>query len=411
MKLLLFVFFVLTTSFTYWLRHINLAYLKKHGAVVPDGFGDAISREKLQKTVDYTFATSRLGLWESLFDNLLLVIFLFGGLLALYDAFIASLSGSGIIAAILFFLILSWLQTALELPFSLYSTFVVEAGFGFNTMTLRLWLLDLIKSQAIGAVITGLLIAAVFTLIGWSPLHWWLWVWAFLALFGLFMMFISPYVIEPLFNKFEPVTEPGLAEEIGAMMARAGLQVGKVVQMDASRRSKHSNAYFTGIGKVKRIVLYDTLLQQMSHAEIVAVLAHEIGHWKLGHIWKRLLVAELVALVVAYGAFVALGWHGLPGLLGYTALSLPARLVILGFIASLLSLPLTPLFSWLSRRDEYAADRFSAAITGDPEALASALIKLSAENMSNLHPHPFYAAWYYSHPPVVQRVNLLRTLD
>lgn len=339
------------------------------------------------------------------------MIFLFGGLLALYDAFIASLSGSGIIAAILFFLILSWLQTALELPFSLYSTFVVEAGFGFNTMTLRLWLLDLIKSQAIGAVITGLLIAAVFTLIGWSPLHWWLWVWAFLALFGLFMMFISPYVIEPLFNKFEPVTEPGLAEEIGAMMARAGLQVGKVVQMDASRRSKHSNAYFTGIGKVKRIVLYDTLLQQMSHAEIVAVLAHEIGHWKLGHIWKRLLVAELVALVVAYGAFVALGWHGLPGLLGYTALSLPARLVILGFIASLLSLPLTPLFSWLSRRDEYAADRFSAAITGDPEALASALIKLSAENMSNLHPHPFYAAWYYSHPPVVQRVNLLRTLD
>lgn len=411
MKLLLFVLFALTTAFTYWLRHINLAHLKKHGAVVPDGFGDAISQEKLQKTVDYTFATSRLGLWESLFDNLLLVVFLFGGLLALYDAFITALSGSAVIAAILFFIILFWLQTALELPFSLYGTFVVEAGFGFNTMTLRLWLMDLVKSQAIGALITALLIGAVFSLIGWSPLHWWLWVWAFLALFGLFMMFISPYVIEPLFNKFEPVTEPGLAEEIGAMMARAGLQVGKVVQMDASRRSKHSNAYFTGIGKVKRIVLYDTLLQQMSHAEIVAVLAHEIGHWKLGHIWKRLLVAEMVALAVSYGAFAALGWQGLPGLLGYTALSLPARLVILGFIASLISLPFTPLFSWLSRRDEYGADRFAAETTGDPEALATALIKLSAENLSNLHPHPLYAGFYYSHPPVVERVKMLRILD
>ncbi|NJD90476.1 MAG: M48 family metallopeptidase [Geobacter sp.] len=410
MKLLFFSLFVLTTAFTYWLRHINLAHLNKHGAVVPAGFEDAISQDKLNKTVDYTFATSRLGLWESLFDNLLLVIFLFGGLLARYDAFIATLGGSAIIKAILFFICLSWLQTLLELPFTLYSTFVVEARFGFNTMTLRLWLVDLLKSQAIGAVLTGLLLGVAFALIGWSPLHWWLWVWAFLALFSLFMMFISPYLIEPLFNKFEPVTEPGLAEEIGAMMARAGLQVGSVVQMDASKRSKHSNAYFTGIGKVKRIVLFDTLIKQMSHAEIVAVLAHEIGHWKLGHVRKRLLVAELVALVVSYGAFVALAWSGLPGLLGYTALSLPARLVVLAFIGSLISFPLAPLFSWLSRRDEYGADCFAADITGDPEALATALIKLSAENLSNLHPHPFYAAWYYSHPPVVERLNQLRTL-
>jgi STE24 endopeptidase len=142
----------------------------------------------------------------------------------------------------------------------------------------------------------------------------------------------------------------------------------------------------------------------------VAVLAHEIGHWKLGHIRKKLLLVEAMALAASYGAYLALGWQELPGLLGYTALSLPARLVLLGFIVSLLSLPLTPLFSWLSRRDEYAADRFAARITADPESLATALIKLSSENLSNLHPHPFYAAFYYSHPPVVARVNLLRTL-
>ena len=210
--------------------------------------------------------------------------------------FIAGLAESFILRGLLFFLILTWVQTLLELPFSYYGTFVVEARHGFNTMTPRLWIIDLLKSQMIGSLLFAIMTAAAFWLIQWRPLHWWLWVWGFLALFTLFMMFISPYVIEPLFNKFEPVVEEGLEDDIKVMMARAGLQVGKVMQMDASKRSRHSNAYFTGIGKVKRIVLYDTLIKQMTHAEIVAVLAHEIGHWKKGHIRKRLLLAEAGAL-------------------------------------------------------------------------------------------------------------------
>lgn len=408
MKLLLFALFAITTAFTYWLRHINLAHLKKHGATVPAGFEATISQETLAKTVAYTFESSRLGLWESLFDNLLLVLFLFGGVLQLYDRLILGFGTAPLLQGVLFFIILSWLQTVLEMPFSLYGTFVVEARHGFNTMTAKLWVVDLLKSQLIGTAITGLLLSVVFALIGWSSAHWWLWVWGFLALFTLFMMFISPYVIEPLFNKFEPVTEEGLEEDIRAMMEKAGLRVGSVMQMDASKRSRHSNAYFTGIGKVKRIVLFDTLIKQMSHAEIVAVLAHEIGHWQKGHIWKRLLLAEAGALAGSWIAFRALAWEGLPGLLGYDSLSLAARLVILGFIASIAMFPLTPFSSWLSRRDEYEADRFAIDITGDPEPLASALIKLSAENLSNLHPHPLYAAFYYSHPPVVERVRVLR---
>lgn len=410
MIIILFTLFALTTAFTYWLRHINLNHLKKHGATVPPGFEAAISAETLAKTVAYTFESSRLGLWESLFDNLLLLLFLFAGLLPVYDRLVGSITAYPLLAGVLFFILLSWLQTLLEIPFSLYGTFVVEARHGFNTMTPRLWLVDLLKSQAIGTVITGLLLAVIFALIGWSSSHWWLWVWGFLAIFTLFMMFISPYVIEPLFNKFEPVTEDGLEDDIKAMMAKAGLQVGKVMQMDASKRSRHSNAYFTGIGKVKRIVLYDTLIKQMTHAEIVAVLAHEIGHWKKGHIWKRLLLAEACALAGSWIAFKALAWEGLPGLLGYGDLSLAAKLVILGFVASLVMFPLTPLSAWLSRRDEYEADRFANDITADPESLATALIKLSAENLSNLHPHPLYAAFYYSHPPVVERVQVLRSL-
>lgn len=404
MTMLFFTLFALITSFTYWLRHINLAHMKRHGGTIPAGFETIVNEETLAKTMAYTLESSRLGLWESLFDNLLLVLFIFAGLLSVYDRVITGITLSPILQGVLFFIFLSWLQTVLEAPFSLYGTFVVEARHGFNTTTLRLWLVDLLKTQAIGALITALVLGAVFALIGWSSSRWWLWVWGFLALFSLFMMFISPYVIEPLFNRFEPVTEEGLEEEIRVMMEKAGLKVGRVMQMDASKRSTHSNAYFTGIGKVKRIVLFDTLIKQMTHAEIVAVLAHEIGHWKRGHIWKRLLLAELIALVGSWLAFRLLSWDGLPGLVGYGSLSLAARLVILGFMASLVMFPLTPLSSWLSRRDEYEADRFASDLTGDPRSLATALVKLAAENLSNLHPHPLYARFYYSHPPVVERV-------
>jgi STE24 endopeptidase len=276
-------------------------------------------------------------------------------------------------------------------------------------MTLRLWVSDLLKSQAIGSVLLAFLVGVVFWLISWSPQQWWLWVWGFMALFSLFMMFISPYVIEPLFNRYEPVSEAGLEDDIRIMMEKAGLKVGKVLQMDASRRSRHSNAYFTGIGRVKRIVLYDTLIRQMSHGEIVAVLAHEIGHWKKGHVWKRLLWAEILALAGSWIGFRLLVWPGLPGVLGLPGgISLPARMVVLGFLASLVLFPLTPFSAWRSRCHEREADRYAADLTGRPQDLASALIKMSAENLSNLFPHPFYAAFYYSHPPTVGRVRQLQ---
>jgi STE24 endopeptidase len=411
MKLPLLLLFTAVTAFTYWLRHINLRHLKAHGSRVPEGFEGAIDEEKLRKSTAYTLDSSRLGLWDSLFDNVLLIVFLFGGLLSVYDRFIGGLSNSFIASGILFFLVLTWIQTLLGIPFNLYGTFRIEARYGFNTMTPRLWLVDFFKSQAIGTVLMTLLIGVVFGLIQWSPARWWIWVWAFMALFSLFMMFLSPYVIEPLFNKFEPVTEEGLEDEIRAMMEKAGLKVGRVMQMDASRRSKHSNAYFTGIGKVKRIVLFDTLIRQMSHAEIVAVLAHEIGHWKKGHIWKRLLAAELLALGGSWISFRLLYWEGLPGMLGLPSdTSLAARMVILGFIGSLVMFPLTPLSAWFSRRHEREADHFATNLTGRPQDLASALVKLAVENLSNLFPHPLYAAFYFSHPPAVERVKALRDL-
>jgi len=409
MKLTLLLLFALVTAFTYWLRHINLRHLKQYGTAVPEGFEGSIDEDKLRASTAYTFDSSRLGLWESLLDNGLLILFLFGGLIVLYDHLVLGLCTGFITQAVLYFLLLTWAQTLLSIPFDLYGTFRIEARYGFNTTTPGLWLKDLFKSQAIGALLLAFLTGVAFWLIQWSPQHWWVWVWAFMALFSLFMMFISPYVIEPLFNKFEPVTEEGLEAEIRVMMEKAGLKVGRVMQMDASRRSRHSNAYFTGIGKVKRIVLFDTLIKQMSHGEIVAVLAHEIGHWKKGHIWKRLLTAEVLALGGSWLGFRLLTWPGLPGLLGLPGdLSFPARMVILGFIGSLALFPMTPFSAWRSRCHEREADRFASDLTGRPQDLASALVKLSVENLSNLFPHPWYAAFYYSHPPIVERVRSLR---
>lgn len=411
MKLALFGLFSCITAFTYWLRHINLRHLTLHGSKVPEGFEGAIDEEKLRTSTAYTVDSSRLGLWDSLLDNCLLILFLFGGLLAVYDRFIGGLNVPFMVSAVLFFLLLTWFQTLSGIPFDLYGTFVIEARYGFNTTTPKLWISDLIKSQAIGTVVITFLTGIVFWLIQWSPQQWWLWVWGFMAVFSLFMMFISPYVIEPLFNTYEPITEEGLEDDIRNVMEKAGLKVGRVQQMDASRRSRHSNAYFTGIGKVKRIVLYDTLVKQMSHGEIVAVLAHEIGHWKKGHIWKRLLWAEILALAGSWISFRLLTWPGLPGLLGLSGeISLPAKMVLLGFLASLFLFPLTPFSSWRSRCHEREADRFAADLTGKPQDLADALINMSAENLSNLFPHPLYAAFYYSHPPTVERVRQLQAL-
>jgi len=246
-----------------------------------------------------------------------------------------------------------------------------------------------------------------FYLVRFSPDWWWLWVWGFFALVTLFLMYISPYVIEPLFFKFKPVSKEGLEEDIRGLLSKAGLEVSRVMEVDASRRSRHSNAYFTGIGRVKRIVLFDTLLEQMDNREALAILAHEAGHWKKHHIVKRLILTEVGSLAVLFAAFQLLQWGGLPGLIGLEQASFSAKLVILGFLGSLISFPLTPLGSWLSRRHEWQADRFAAELSGTPDALASALIKLTRENLSNLHPHPLYARIYYSHPPVVERVARL----
>lgn len=407
MKSILIAAFVARFAAAYLLRYLNLRHLRRHGTEIPAPFAGAIDAEALAKSARYTLEQSRVALVESVYDSLLLLAFLFTPLLPLYDSWVSSLFHSFVLRGVCFMLVLTFVQNVLETPFSLYTTFRIERRYGFNTMTPRLWLSDFLKSNLISAILLAVVVSAALLLVRHSPELWWFWVWGFFFLFSITMIYISPYVIEPLFSKFEPLGDRELEEEIEHMLQKAGIRVKGVMQMDASRRSLHSNAYFTGIGRVKRIVLYDTLLKQMEHDELLAILAHEAGHWKKGHIWKRLILMETGALIVFLLAHQLIARGGLPGLFGLPDASFVAQVLMVSFIFSVVSFPITPFGAWLSRRNEWEADRFAAELSGTPRALASALVKLSRENLANLHPHPLYAWFYYSHPPVVERVERL----
>ncbi len=409
--LLLILFgYLFTIFFGHWLKALNLKHLKTYGATIPREFEGYVKAELLRKTRDYTVENSRFSLFESVFDHIILLVFLFGGLLNIYNSWIMHLNLHVIPAGLAFFLVLTYAQTGISIPFSIYGTFKIENKYGFNTMTPRLWLTDFVKNILLSTLLLGILISVALWLVSASPHHWWIWVWGFFLIFSLFIMYIAPYVIEPLFNKFSPIEDKELEDRIKALGQKVGIKVSRIFKIDASKRSTHTNAYFTGIGRVKRIVLYDTLLEKMDNNEIIAILAHEIGHWKKKHVLKRIVISEMIALLALYIAFEILQTNFLLNLFSITSDSFFAKIVILGFIGSIVAFPFSPLSSYFSRRHERQSDSFACELTGDPESLATSLVKLSKDNLSNLHPHPLYAGFYYSHPPIVQRIREIRNL-
>jgi len=400
--------YLIVIAFGYILDFLNLSHIKKHGTSIPPEFEGHIDQELLKRTVQYNIEHIRLDLISSVFNNILFLIFILY-LLDIYNTWIMSLEYSFIISGLIFFLLLTYAETVVSIPFNLYSQFKIENKYGFNTMTFKLWISDTIKSLLITTILLGILITVGLYIIQKSPEWWWLWVWGFFFAFTIFIMYISPYVIEPLFHKFSPIDDKSLEEKIRTLMEKIGIRVSRIFRVDASRRTRHTNAYFTGIGKVKRIVLYDTLLESMSPEEILTVLAHEAGHWKKKHLLKYIILTETIALLILFISFHLLKTDILTDIFNISRDSLFAKIVILGFIGSIVSFPLSPLFHSISRRHEIDADRFSCEITGNKEALINALVKLSKDNLSNLHPHPLYALFHYSHPPVVERIKNIRS--
>jgi STE24 endopeptidase len=387
---------------------LNLRHQREHGREVPPELAGVVEPERLARIEAYTRDRARLGMLERATSGALCGVCLFAGPLVVYDGWVQRVATTFVARGVSFVLGLVLLSALFGLPFSYYRSFVVEARHGFNRMSRGLFFADFGKGTALSLVLVGGSSLLGFWLVRALPASWWLWVWLAFTGVSLVLTFLAPYVIEPLFFRMEPLKLDALAGEVRALAERAGVHVGRVLQVDASRRSAHSNAYFTGLGRVKRVVLFDTLLAQMSHGEILAVLSHELGHWKKHHVLVRTLASFALSLVVAWVAFREVSAPFVPELVNAGALSFPARLVVLAALASVLTFPLTPLGAAWSRHDEWQADRFAVELADCAPALASALAKLSRENLSNLHPHPLYAKFYYSHPPVPERIRALR---
>jgi STE24 endopeptidase len=398
------IFYLIIEAAEQILLQLNLKHLAQHGGEVPPGFEEYVDAATLRKMSDYTVAHGRVGRIEAFVSIGITLIFVFGGLLNWLNNQIAAQNWPPVIAGVMFFGVLIYAETLIKIPFSLYNTFSLEKRFGFSNQTIGLWIKDLLKSLLINTLLLGFIFYMILWLILALPHIWWLAGWVFVLLFSIFLLYVSPYVIEPLFNKFSPIENDTLEERIKEVMSRIGLKINRVFTMDASKRSSHSNAYFTGIGHVKRIVLFDTLLANHEDDEIIAILAHEAGHWKKKHILKMLVVSQVFALLAFYAAFRLTAGDDLAELFRLDIPSMHSKLLLVAFIGSLVLFPIKPFMAYISRRHEVEADNFAVELTRSPGPLAKALIKLGKDNLANLHPHPWFAAIHYSHPPLVQRV-------
>lgn len=395
----------------FWLASRQMRHVALNRPAVPAAFQAAVSLAAHQKAADYTLTKARLGLLEMAVGAAILLGWtLLGGLNALNQAVVSWFGADASplwpqLALLATFALVSGL---LDLPFTLYQTFVVEARFGFNKTTPRLWLADLFKSTLVGALI-GLPIAAlVLWLMGSAGSVWWLWAWAVWMGFNLLLLWLYPTFIAPLFNQFKPLDDAGLRERVTALMARCGFAAKGLFVMDGSRRSAHANAYFTGFGASKRVVFYDTLLAKLSPGEVDAVLAHELGHFKHRHIVKRIVGMFAMSLL----GFALLGWLSgqvafytglgvLPNLDGTPNDALALLLFML--VVPVFSFFISPLWAQLSRRHEFEADAYAVRQTSGRD-LASALLKLYEDNASTLTPDPVFVKFYYSHPPASERL-------
>ncbi|MDD5296392.1 MAG: M48 family metallopeptidase [Rhodocyclaceae bacterium] len=412
MHTLTFIFLLavgLTTTLRAWLALRQIRAVTAHRETVPQEFAATIPLDAHIKAADYTVARVRLGLADLALGTLFLLwLTLGGGMQAVFQAWTPHLVPGGYGHGVAFLASLAVLGFLVDLPFALYRTFVVEERFGFNKMTLRLWLVDLVKETLLGAAIGLPVLFAVLWLMARMGEFWWLWVWAFWLGFNLLVLLIYPTFIAPLFNKFTPLTDEALAQRIGALLQRCGFTVSGLFVMDGSRRSAHGNAYFTGFGSAKRIVFFDTLLERLSPPEVEAVLAHELGHYKHRHIWQRVAMLAAISLCLLAGLGYLIGQPWFFQGLGMSAQGTAPALALFSLAIPVFSFPFSPFMSQVSRCHEFQADAYAASQTRATD-LVSALAKLYRDNASTLTPDPLYSNFHDSHPPAA--IRIARLLD
>jgi STE24 endopeptidase len=399
---------VLKTATEIWLDLLNRKRVLQEAGDVPEAYREYIDEETYDKSVSYTLAKNRLGIMETLYDAAILALVLFSGVLPMAWEGMGSIIGAGVWSQALSLFVIFTLLSLPGMPFEWYHQFRLEERFGFNKSTIKLWLTDKVKGIVIGGIIGIPLLAFLVWLVGTTQ-FWWLWGFACFLVFQLMMVVIYPMFIMPLFNKFEELPDGDLRQRLMSLGDKTGFRAKTILVMDGSRRSGHSNAFFTGFGRFRRIVLYDTLIEQMDERQLASVLAHEIGHYKLGHIPKMLIISSLFLFL----SFLALGWLEQSawfiqtfGFGGSTAIG--PVILLFGLLAGLVTFWTTPLTNALSRKHEYEADDFARkAMEDDPMPIVQALRILSEKNLSNLTPHPTYSAFHYSHPTLIERESAL----
>lgn len=390
-----------------WLNARQVRHVAQHRGEVPKAFANRISLNDHQKAADYTLAKAKVAQIDMLIDAAVLVVWtLMGGLSAL-NATILSYMSPGLWQQVVLVLAFTLVGGLLDLPLSLYQTFVLEQKFGFNKMTWKLWLSDSLKGLVLGLVLGVPLIAMILWLMQAGGVYWWFWTWCALVFWQLFLMAIAPNVIMPLFNKFTPLEDEALKTRVNALMQRAGFTAKGFFVMDGSKRSAHSNAFFTGFGASKRVVFFDTLLKQLTPSEMEAVLAHELGHFKHRHIFKMMATSFVMTLLglalLGFASQQIWFYTGLGVMPNLTGGNEAVALLLFMLVVPVFTFLLAPVSSWRSRVQEYEADAY--AVSQTPAAdLSSALLKLYQDNASTLTPDPWYVKFYYSHPPASLRL-------
>jgi STE24 endopeptidase len=398
-----------TLLFGYVLDFIaNVLNLKSLHPELPQEFKDTYDADSYRKSQEYTQVSTRFGFVTSTFGLVLTLVFWFAGGFNYLDQVVLSWNLHPIFTGLVYIGILIIGRSILSLPFSMYDTFVIEERFGFNKTTAKTFIADLLKGLILSVILGGPLLAGLLFFFDYAGAQAWLYCWAATTAFSLFVQFIAPTWIMPLFNKFTPLEEGDLRQAITKYAESVNFPLKGLFIMDGSKRSSKSNAFFTGFGKNKRIALFDTLIEKHSIPELVGVLAHEIGHYKKKHILKSLLISIIHMGIVFYLLSIFLTHKGLFDAFYMQNMSIYAGLIFFGMLYAPIEMVLSLLMNIFSRKNEYEADKYAADTTKKPEDLISALKKLSVHNLSNLTPHPIFVFLNYSHPPVLERIRALR---
>ncbi len=392
------------------LEWLNQQHVQAHANPVPPAFTHTVTPETYAKSVAYTLAKSRFKMIDLTWSALVLAVTLFSGVLPWFYRVFQQAAGSSVWAGAAFLLAVGVFLSATDLPFEWHAQFQLEERFGFNTTTAALWWLDRAKGLLLGLALGCPLLVVILKLAGWLGAGWWFWAWVCLAAFQLVMMVVAPVLIMPLFNKFTPLPAGGLRDCLLALGERAGFRARDIQVMDGSKRSHHSNAFFTGLGRFRKIILFDTLVQQLDQDELESVLAHEIGHDTKGHILKTMALSLGGLLPVFYLVAVLAKEEWFLRGFGFAPGDIVPALLLISLLAGVVIFWLSPVFHLLSRRHEYEADAYAAGLIKQHQSLIAALRKLNEKNLDNLTPHPFYSGFYYSHPTLLEREAALMRL-